>query len=540
MNKTQKNFVKGAAILAGAGLIVKIIGALFRIPLTYVIGGEGMGYYQMAYPVYSMLLVVSTAGLPTAISKLVAERVAQNNYALAHYTFQVAWRTLFVLGVATTVLMFAMSGTISALQQSPPAVYSLVAISPSLFFVSMLSAYRGYFQGLQYMVPTAVSQLIEQAFKLIVGLYLGYYFINITGLPEMGAMGAVVGVSVSEIAAMFYIMLVYAKRKNKIMSQIPGLNPKGASEQFKPILKQIIIIAVPVTLGACVMPVVNAVDSFIVPGSLQQIGYAQKTSAAMYGVLTGVVNPLINMPAVLSLALAMSLVPAISQSQAEKDNAGVSEKSSFGFKLALLVGLPCAVGLYILAGPIIQLLYRNLKPFEMEIAVPLLQLAAVGVLFLTLIQTMTGILQGFGKPVLPVIGLAFGAAAKIAVSIVLIKQPDINIYGAAIGTIVCYAIAAVMDTVFVVKRTKFIFSLSEHILKPVASAALLGIVAFCVYCALCDKSSTIAVLCAILAGLFVYVIALMLMRALTKEELDMLPGGTKLIRLAVKLKIWRE
>jgi len=539
MTQTQKNFVKGAAILGVAGLIVKIIGAFFRIPLTNVVGTEGMGYYQMAYPIYNMLLVISTAGLPTAISKLVSERVAKDDYAGAHYTFKVAWRVLLVLGIATSIIMLALSGPISSLQKSAPAVYSLMAISPALFFVSMISAYRGYFQGLQYMVPTAVSQLLEQLFKLAVGLSLAYALLRMTGRPELGAMGALLGVSVSEIVALVYMMLMYRRRKGEIIARIPELDPQGASKNFKPIFKQIVVIAIPVTLGACVMPIVSALDSVIVSRSLQAIGYAQKEAASMYGVLTGVVNPLINMPAVLSLALAMSLVPAISQSRAQGDNANVAAKSSFGFKLALLVGLPCAVGFILLARPIIMMLYKNVQGSELAMATLLFQLMSFGVLFLTMIQTLTGILQGYGKPMLPVIGLAAGAAAKIVVSITLIRNPQINIYGAAIGTIVCYAIAAVIDITFTVKRTRFKVSLLSHILKPVVSTLAMGAAAWLVYKAVGGFSNTVGVLAAIVAGLLVYMLALILTKGLTKAELEMVPGGGKIERLMRKMKIWK-
>ncbi len=539
MTQTQKNFVKGAAILGAVGLIVKIIGAFFRIPLTNVVGTEGMGYYQMAYPVYTLLLTVSTAGLPTAISKLVSERVAQNNFEGAHYTFQVARRVLVLLGLVTAVLMFALAGPISQLQKTPPAIYALMAIAPALFFVSVLSAYRGYFQGLQNMVPTALSQLVEQAGKLGIGLVLAKVLLDQTGNPAMGAMGALVGVTMSEVLALLYIMGVYRKRKGEILSNIPHLDPKGASKNFWPIVKQILLIAIPVTLGACVMPIVAALDSVIVSRMLQSIGYVQQEATSMYGVLTAVVNPLINMPAVLSLALAMSLVPAISQSSAEGDAAAVRNKSSFGFKLALLVGLPCAVGFMLLAQPIIMMLYKSVQGSELTMAATLFQMLSFGVLFLTLVQTMTGILQGLGKPVLPVFSLIVGAAVKVVVSILLIRVPSINIYGAAAGTIACYAIAAVMDIIFVVKRAGFRLSFVNHILKPVVATAVMGVVVWQMYRGIGAISNTLGVLAAILAGIVAYVLVLVLTRGLTPSELEMVPGGGRLERLMKKLKIWK-
>lgn len=539
MTKAQKNFVKGAALLGVVGLIVKVIGAFYRIPLTHVLGELGMGYYQQAYPIYAALLIISTAGLPTAISKLVSEKVAQNDYKGAHQTFLVAWRVLLFLGIFTTILMFLLAKPISMLQQSPNVWYSLMAIAPALFFVSMISAYRGYFQGLQYMAPTAFSQLLEQAGKLAFGLALAYVIFQRTGRAELGAMGAIMGVTLSEVLALVYMVIVYKKKKGELVSNIQDMEVTDISKNFKPIIKQIIMIAIPVTLGSLVNPIVQAIDSVIVSRTLQAIGYTAEQATARYGILSGYINPLINMPAVLSLALAMSLVPAISQSQAEGDEVEVKAKSSFGFKLAFLVGLPCAVGFILLAQPILNLLYSRLVGPNLTIAVGLFQLSAFGVLFLTLIQTMTGILQGLGKPFLPVISLVVGAVVKVIVSITLISQPDINIYGAAIGTIACYAIAGVMDIIFVVRRARFKFSFVNHILKPVTATLAMGVCVWLVYRLVGSHSNTLGVLAAIVIGVIVYALVLLLVKGLTKPELEMVPGGTKVERVMVKLRLWK-
>ena len=539
MTQTQKNFVKGAAILGAAGLIVKVIGALFRIPLANVVGTEGMGYYQMAYPVYTLLLTVSTAGLPTAVSKLVSERVAQGDFAGAHHTFLAARRALLVIGAAASILMCALAGPVSRLQATAPAMYALMAISPALFFVSVLSAYRGYFQGLQNMAPTALSQLAEQAGKLAAGLSIAYFLLQKTQNPAFGAMGALLGVTLSEAAALLYIMGVYGRRKRGILVNIPPREQRMAQGDFRPAVKRILAIAVPVTLGACVMPVVAAIDSVIVPRVLQEIGYAQKEATSMYGVLTGVVNPLINMPAALSLALAMSLVPAISQSGAQGDIEGVKGKASFGFKLALLVGLPCATGFIVLARPILMLLYKNIQGSELAMAAALFAMLSFGVLFLTLVQTMTGILQGLGKPLLPVFSLIAGASVKIVASVLLIRAPSINIYGAAAGTLCCYAIAAVMDVVFVIRHAGLRVSLAGHIVKPVLATAVMGACAWLIYRAAGPHSNTVGVLAAVLVGAAVYILMLAALRGLTEEELTMLPGGGRITKVMRKLRIWK-
>jgi len=538
MSKTQKNFVKGAAILAVAGLICKVIGAVFRIPLANIIGELGMGNYQLAYPIYALLLVVSTAGLPTAISKMVSERVALGDYRGAHYIFKVAFRVLLIIGISSSGLMMALSEPIARLIGQPTAVYALLAIGPALFFVSVLSAYRGYFQGMQMMTPTASTQLVEQIGKLLIGLTLAAAWIGYG--PEYGAAGALVGVTASEIAALALIMGFY-RRKKRDFAQLERRAPKiGKEVSFKSTVGLILKIAVPVTLGACIMPLVSAIDSAIVIRCLTSIKYSVDSATSLFGMLTGYVNPLINMPAVLSLALAMSLVPAISSSKAERDLKGVKQKSSLGFRLALLVGLPCALGFFVLSEPILKLLYHNLEGENLKITVGLLQTMSLGVLFLTMVQTMTGILQGLGKVTIPVINLLIGAVVKVAVSLILIRIPEINIQGAAIGTLTCYAVAAVLDVIMVIKYSKFSFKLMDHLLKPLIASGVMTAAAYYGYnIAAGHFSNTVSTLIAVVAAVAVYAVMLFLIRALNREDMDFIPGGGKITKLMLKLHFWR-
>lgn len=536
MTEKQKSFVKGAAILGIAGLIVKVIGAVFRIPLVNAVGTEGMGYYNVAYPVYALLLVISTAGIPTAISKMVSEKVAVGDYTAAHNTFRVAFRLLILVGLFTSAIMFAASTWIANnIVLQPKGTLSLMAISPALFFVAVLSAYRGYFQGMQLMAPTAVTQVIEQVGKLFFGLYLAYLWMPAG--PEYGAAGALVGVSISEVCALVYIMGMYRRRKREIMRTVDKRRLGGKDQKSKATVKKLLLIAIPVTLGGCVMPIVASIDSVIILRSLLEIGASQQAAASMYGMLTGVVNPLINMPAVLSLALAMSLVPSISESLAQRDLKQLKTKAAFGFKLAIFIGLPAAFGFALLAGPIIHMLFRSIVQTEFDLSVSLLQILSLGVLFLTLVQSMTGVMQGLGKPSLPVIGLAAGAVVKVFVSIWLIRDPDINIVGAVVGTMCCYAIAAIMDVAFVIKNVKLRLSLPDHILKPVIATALMGGVAVLVYRTVAVYSNTLGVLAAILLAILVYGLALSFMHAITKEEMSLMPGGGRMGRLMRRTRL---
>jgi stage V sporulation protein B len=331
MSKRQKSFVAGAAILGGIGILVKIIGAVFRIPLGNIVGSVGMANYQVAYPVYATLVVLSTAGLPTAISRMVSERVSVGDYKGAHRVFMTAFKVLLVIGIVTTVVMLLISKTVAASVHVPEAWISLVMIAPALLFVSVLSAYRGYFQGLQMMGPTAVSQLIEQVIKLVAGLWLANLL-----LPygvAWGAAGALIGVTVSEIAAVLFVMLVYQYKRRELKEKRETL-PNIPYQAKRSIGMDLLVIALPIALGGCIMPAIGAVDMAIVTNSLIAIGYTPEAAKASFGILTGFVNPLINMPAVLSLALCMSLVPAISAARVQKNPSLVSQRSGMGVKLS--------------------------------------------------------------------------------------------------------------------------------------------------------------------------------------------------------------
>ncbi len=539
MTAKQKNFVKGAAILGIAGLICKVIGAVFRIPLSNAIGTQGMANYQAAYPLYAFLLVISSAGLPTAISKMVSERVTKGDYRGAHFTFQVAYKVLLIVGVITSVLLFAASPLVSKLIGLDSSMYSFMAIAPALFFVSILSAYRGYFQGLQMMTPTALTQIVEQVGKLAVGLSLA----SLMGQrgPQYGAAGALIGVTVSEVLALIVVIIMYNKNKSTILRNISRAPKMGLKRDFKSTAKKLFVIAIPITIGACIMPLVSAIDSAVVMNSLQSSGFAEQEAASMFGVLTGNVNPLINMPAVLSLALAMSLVPAIAESKAAKNARQIKQRSSFGLKLALMVGLPASMGFFILAGPILQLLYTALTPTEMELATHLLEVLSIAVIFLTLLQTMTGILQGMGKPMVPVINLLIGAVVKVVVSIVMIRMPEVNIMGAAYGTLACYGIAAILDLICMLRYTKCPIKLLDNIIKPILATAIMTVVVHFVYQFAYGaiESNTISTLVAIVAGVIVYAICILLLRTIKREDAALLPGGRRLEPLMLKLHIWK-
>ena len=517
MEKRQKSFVQGAALLGVAGLLVKIIGAVFRIPFANAVGPEGACYYDAAYPYYSFLLVISSSGLPTAISKQVSERVALDDYRGAKEVLSVSITLLGVIGIITSLAMFFGANVFAAITSYPETVYSFRALAPALFFVSIMCAYRGYLQGMQQMAGTALSQIAEQLGKLIIGLTLAIKLLP-KG-PEYAAMGGLI-----------VVYRFYRKRKPELDRRAKrcAAEPKG----FSKVAKALLAIAVPITIGASISPLTAMVDSALIGRMLTKLGYAEDVAKTAYSLLRTYVTTLINMPGVLTMALAMSLVPAISAKKATKDKNGVRITARLGLKLALIIGVPCAVGLFVLAEPILRMLYPKLTANELMLAADLMRTASIGVIFLSMVQAMTGVVQGLGKPQIPVFNLFIGFVLKVITMLILMSIKSVNIQGAAISTVVCYAYAGIADTIYMLRRTNAPLMLYDTFIKPITGSVAMGIVAHLAYKALAKSGhATIATIAAVAAGVAVYAIAVILLKMLSKEELNYIPGGGKLKRI---------
>lgn len=520
----KRSFVKGAAILGVAGLICKVIGALFRIPL-YNMLGDGMKYYEAVYPWYSALIVISTSGLPTAISKMVAERVTLGDLPGAKRVFRKAQWLLLIIGVVTTALMYFFADQITALQKvGEGAALSYRALAPALLFVSLMCAYRGYLQGMQRMTGTAVSQLIEQAGKLGIGLYLAARFLPL-GL-EYAAMGALIGVTVSEFLALIAVALFYAARRGEYMPRSASAHPAESG-----IMQKLLYIAIPVTLGASIMPLTNIVDSTMIMRILLKLGMSMEDASMRYVALRTNVSAIVNMPAVLTMALAMSLVPAVSAARARGDGRGIQDVSRMGFKLALVIGLPCGIGLYVLGTQVVDFLY-DISPDRLLIAGALMRTMAVGIIFLSLVQTLTGIIQGLGKPQIPVINLGIGAVVKVASMLILMHNPEIEIQGAAISTVLCYAVAGVLDAVYLIRKTRLAVNWLDTLVKPLIAAVVMGASVFFAYAFFSAKisSTSLGTLLSIATGGVIYFAIVVLSRMFTIEDLMFVPGGKRLAR----------
>lgn len=535
MSKSN-NFLKSAAILGMAGVIVKILGAIYRIPLTNIIESEGLGYYQTAYPLYSLLLTISTAGFPIAIAKLVSERRAIKDFRGAHKVFKVALAGLFIGAILTSVFVFIAAENIVEALGNRNAYYALIALVPALFFVPIMSAFRGFFQGQQSMTPTAISQISEQFFRVVSGLFLTYYLLD-KGIP-MAAGGASFGGSVGALIGTLTIGLIYFNGRKEMKREIEG---GLVTEEYSVghIVKDLLLIAIPITIGAAISPIMDTIDVALVLRRLQTIGYTEAMANDLFG-NKGMAQTLINLPQVFSIAIAMSLVPAIADANARRRKDEIESIISSGIRMTLLIGLPAAFGLFVLSKPIIGLLYYK-NPMETIINTGnILAILSIGVVFLTLVQSLSAILQGLGKPVISAVNLFIGAVAKVILTYILTSIPSINIYGAAISTVAAFAIAAILDLISVKIYSKVKLSARDIFIKPFLSSLGMGVSARISYLALMNTiGDKLATIIAILIGATIYAILLVITGAITSKDLELLPKGDKIGRRIEKFKIFK-
>lgn len=540
----KKSLVKGAVVLAAAGIFVKILGAFFRIPLTNIVGDEGMANYAPAYAIYSILLVFAVAGLPVAVSKMVSERCAVGQFREAERVFKLSRTLMTLIGAVGFCMLFFLDNFIADLVKIPGSALSMQAMAPALLLVPLMASYRGYFQGMQEMIPTAVSQVSEQIFRVVFGLAAAVLMMKSTIIAsefepqERGAAGGCFGAAAGAVGGLATILIIYIICRKDIKKRIRNDRTRER-ESAGTILKKIIGIAVPITIGATIMPLVNLIDAGIVKTRLLDAGFSDSAANAMYGQLTAFCEPVIGFPQVMMTSIVVSLVPMVAATKRLDDIKGLHNNISLGLRMSMILAFPCAAGLFTLAGPVLMLLYPTQKASALS-AVPCMQVLSLGFVFLALITTMTGILQGIGKQVFPVINLFIGVIIKIFVTWILTALPSVNIIGAAIGTMVAYIVAAFLDFMAVRKFTGVRLSASQIIIKPMVGAVVMAVPVYFAYKAIFSLigSNTVATGLAIIIGVIVYGLMVLKTKAITRDELMSISGGRKIAVICDKLHLW--
>ncbi len=515
MSKAQKSILGGVTILGVAGILCKIIGVLFRIPLSRLIGEDGLGLYQLVFPTYSFLLTISSAGLPVAVSRMVSYCLTKEDPANARRIFRVALYMLMALGFVATIVMIAGSDLLTRRVGNSQAKMGFIAIAPSVFIVCIMSAFRGFLQGQQRMAPTAISQLIEQAGKVALALPLAAVGLR-QGIAQAAA-GALLGTSIIEGVALIYIIFVYL-RGNKALDAMPQ-DLSRPSIPMKTLMRRLAANAIPITLGACIVPLAAVVDSVMLVNRLTMIGFSGDDALSLYGLYSGLVLTLINVPTALSAALGMSLVPAISGHFAKGDYEGIARQGSLGLRLSFLIGLPCSLGMSLLARPILDFFYASeeIAPAKLALASEYLAVSALTVVVFIVVQSTASILQGLRKQRIPMYTLMAGVAFKILLNYILVGTPGIDIHGAPIASLVCYTVSMVPNMYYVLKHAHMRFDFLNFVARPALATAVMAASVYAGRELLPAGRLTTLLLVAI--GVAVYIGAAFLVGAATKEDI---------------------
>ena len=594
----QNTFFGGAAILAVGIMVVKLIGMFYKIPLLNIIGEQGSADFGNAYNIYAVLLTISTAGLPVAVSKLVSEANATGRQNQVRRVFRLSLALFLTLGVLSFLVMSFGSAQLAGLMNDDQAAPGIRALAPAVICVGCLSAFRGYAQGHGNMTPTAVSQIIEALCKLVVGLGLAYWLVQAGADQSHAAAGAITGVTVGTIVALAYMLFNFLGSRSR-----EGLS-KDTPDGNSTILKNLLMIAVPITISSSMVGIVTVIDSSLVQGQLQRAllenrdcwalyqdfmsfdqlesalkawqatlpdgtaismsllsdqlsGEGVKTAVALhealedasrtlYGNYNGALN-IYNLPTSLMAAITAAVIPAVSGTLARRDRKGAARVAGSALRISALLAFPMGVGLYVLGEPIMALIFPKLTA---QLAGPLLSTLGLATLFVCMMLVCNSILQAYGFVNLPVIIMLVGGVIKIVLNYNVVVLPQVGIYGAPMGNIFCFALCFLLDLIVIARvipgRPKYI----PLFAKPAAASAVMGLGAWAVYGLLSKlltssvvneagetvqslsmKGNAVATLAAILVAVVIYCVLVIVLRAITKEDLALMPKGEKIARI---------
>lgn len=525
-----KLFFSGVLILTAANLVIKLAGLLFKVPMNYIVGDTGMGYYGSAYSIYTFLYMLSTAGLPVAVSIMVAEGRSTGRFSQVKKVFRLSLLLFCLIGAAGSGLMFFFADRFAEMIGSPPTKDSILVIAPTLFFICISSAYRGYFQGYQQMLPTAVSQLLEALCKLVLGVAAALYAIRMGCAIHETAAYAVSGLTVGAFLGMAFLMAAkFAFRPAVYDADYREFG--GESLSTAAILKRFAVISLPITVSASVMSLTNMIDTVLIQRLLQLSGMAQEEATTLYGNYTSLAVPMFNLPPVLIYPITYSIVPLLTSARAAVDQNRTKKIVESSLRVAVLLGLPCAFGLSALAEPILRLFY---KTSSAHVAAPLLALLAPSSFFVCLLAITNAILQACGRAGKPVLSMVVGAGIKILSSVPLIRW--FGMAGAPISTFLCYFAATLMNFAYVIRYTGLRPNFVRMFWKPLCGGAVCALAA---YGSLRIFSRVIpehmGTLLAIAVGAGAYLAVILALRAVTKEDWEFFPGRERLAKLWQRL-----
>lgn len=532
----KESFMQGVMTLMISQVLIKLLGLIYTLYLTNRegFGDKGNAIYASGYQIYALLLTISSIGVPNAISKIISEKIALGDHKGANRVFKVAFVTFAIVGLVGTLLLFFGAHAIANyLLQIPEAEMTLVALSPAIFFVATSSVMRGYFNGRKSLKTTANAQTLEQVFKTVLTILVVEIVAMMTMTStKLMAAGANLATTLATFLSFSYLILYYRSRRKEIGEEIKQTT-NYKYEKISTIVKKVLMVSIPMTISSVLSSINKNVDAFTVKRILSTYMPAE-LAIEKYGILSGKVDTLIGLPLSVNIAFATALVPAIAEAKAKNDMQTATKRTSFSLLVSMLIGLPCTIGMCIFAEPILKLLYPNAPA-----GAALLQVAAFTIIFSVLNQTINGALQGFGKVMVPAIALGTGVITKFILNITLLRIPEINVYGASIGSVACHLVAFIIAFLVLKKNVKLNLNWNNFVIKPILATAIMGICSYAIYIVLGGIiSAKLATIIAMLTAVIIYALAVIALKILTKEEIKMLPYGIKIYNFLEKMGIY--
>ena len=536
MKKTnqKQTFLGGAAVLAVATALVKIIGAIYKIPLNRLLGPKGFGYFNTAYEIYSVLLMISTTGLPVAMSRMISEARTLGQTRQIRQIYRSSAMVFLIIGAAGTAGMMALCLPLAKVFGQVNSWFAILCLSPAVLFICLISTDRGYFQGQSNMMPTSISQVLEAVCKLFVGLGAAFVLKKLTGSVVYAAGGAILGVTLSTLISAVYLK-IKQRQSSAALRREPCLDPTQYSGRDT--VRQLLTIAIPITIGAAGLQIITAIDTTVYMHRLLGPGLAVpaelKAETADYA--KGIYNfsqTVFNMPCAFITPLTISVIPALTEQLTLRRRRQANVVAESAIRVMSLIAMPCAVGLVVLATPIMQLL-GGYSGEDLTLATTLMRILGVCVFFNSLVLLLNAVMQAHGFVYIPVVNMVVGGIARLIVTFVLVGNPKIHIVGAAISTLSCYALISALNIVCLRRILRRPPRLLSNLWKPALAALLMGAAAWGVDKALrgLHVSALIETFGAIAAAGVVYVILVLVLRIITLDDCRLLPKGEKIAKI---------
>ena len=521
----KQSFLHGAALLAAATAVVKIIGAFYKIPLNAIIGAQGFSYFYTAYEIYSVLLLISTAGLPVAVSRLISQANSLGHYNQVRAVYKTARNIFLALGFVSSLLMTVFCRQLASFMEQPDAWFAIGCLGPCALLVCLLSAYRGFFHGQGNMIPTSVSEVLEAFFKLVIGVATAVVLLQLTRDVSFAAGGAILGVTCSCLISAFYL----SSKFHKAYADLPVTAEKPRSTPAN--AKALLSIAVPITIGSAGLQLLSVVEAKLYMGQLLALGNTQDAADTMKGIYN-MTQTIFNMPCSFIPAITMSIIPAITMSITLMDHKAVCATEESAARITGLIALPCAVGLFVLAEPVTALI-GGYEGESLVLAGRLMALMGIGVFFYSIVQLTNAVMQAHGHASIPVVNMLLAGVMRLIIVYILTGNSGIQLLGAPIGAALCYLAIGVMNLIAMAKVIPEKPAIAKNLLRPLIPSAVMGVAAFGAWFGLSKFTDSRLLLCAIpvMVGVAVYAVLVIKFKAITRDDCLLLPKGEKIADL---------